>query len=98
MKRVTYHRFARIELFASSAYYGEQLLEYGERFISAVERAIEDARKQPLFGRPEAKGCRSWRVKRFPYWVMYRLEPEVFRVVAVADLRRKPGYWLGRVD
>ena len=42
MKRVTYHRFARIELFASSAYYGEQSPENGERFMSAVERAIED--------------------------------------------------------
>lgn len=98
MKRVTYHRFARIELFASSAYYGEQSPENGERFMSAVERAIEDATKQPLFGRPEEKGCRSWRVKRYPYRVMYRLEPEIFRVVAVADLRRMPGYWLGRVD
>lgn len=98
MKRVTYHRFARIELFASSAYYGEQSPENGERFMSAVERAIEDATKQPLFGRPEEKGCRSWRVKRYPYRVMYRLEPDIFRVVAVVDLRRMPGYWLGRVD
>ena len=32
------------------------------------------------------------------YLQMYRLEPEVFRVVAVADLRRMPGFWLGRVE
>lgn len=98
VKLVAYHRLAIVELFASSAYYGEEFPENGERFINAVEQAIEDARKQPLFGRPEGKGCRSWRVKKFPYRVMYRLEPERFRVMAVADLRRKPGYWLERAD
>ena len=98
MNRVAYQRLATVELFASSAYYDEQRPGYGELFISAVEQAIEDARKQPLFGRPEAKDCRSWRVKLFPYRVVYRLEPETFRIVAVADLRRMPGFWLGRID
>ncbi|MEQ2010468.1 MAG: type II toxin-antitoxin system RelE/ParE family toxin [Limisphaerales bacterium] len=98
MKALVYHRLAIVELFASSAYYGEEFPENGERFIGAVEQTIEDARKQPLFGRPEDKGCRSWRVKKYPYRVMYRLESERFRVMAVADLRRMPGYWLGRVD
>ncbi len=98
MKRVAYQRLATVELFDSSAYYDERRPGYGERFICAVEQAIEDARKQPLFGRPEAAGCRSWRVKRFPYRVVYRLEPDTLRIVAVADLRRLPGFWLGRID
>ncbi len=96
VKRVAYHRLATRELFASSAYYNERLPGLGDRFISAVERVIEEAQKQPLLGRPEAEGSRSWRVKRFPFRVMYRLEPDCFRIVAVADLRRRPEYWLGR--
>jgi hypothetical protein len=36
-------------------------------------------------------------VRRFPYGVIYRVREEVIWVVAIAHMRRRPGYWLDRV-
>ena len=35
-------------------------------------------------------------VPRFPYGVIYCLEADRMRVVAVANLYRRPGYWRAR--
>jgi hypothetical protein len=35
-------------------------------------------------------------VPRFPYRVVYRNRPDEIVVVAVAHLRRRPGYWKNR--
>jgi len=32
-------------------------------------------------------------VRRFPYSLLYRVDPDVIFVVAVAHVRRRPGYW-----
>ena len=32
-------------------------------------------------------------VPRFPYQVVYRLRPDEIVIVAVAHLKRRPGYW-----
>ena len=36
-------------------------------------------------------------VRRFPFGILYRIEPEEIVIVAVAHLRRKPGYWRERI-
>ncbi len=35
-------------------------------------------------------------VKRFPFQVAYRLMPDSIVIVAIAHLKRKPGYWNDR--
>ncbi len=35
-------------------------------------------------------------VRRFPFAILYRVEPERIVVVAVMHLRREPGYWRRR--
>ena len=46
---------------------------------------------------PRAAGRRSkhkYRVDRFPYGILYRVTgPHAVEVIAVFDLRRKPGSW-----
>ena len=35
-------------------------------------------------------------VGRFPYQVVYRLQPNEITIVAVAHMKRRPGYWTRR--
>jgi hypothetical protein len=35
-------------------------------------------------------------VARFPYQVVYRIRPGEIVIVAVAHLKRRPGYWKNR--
>lgn len=35
-------------------------------------------------------------LRRFPYYVLYKIESEVVLVVAIAHTSRKPGYWQDR--
>jgi len=33
-------------------------------------------------------------VRKFPFGILYRIEPEKIVIIAVAHLRRRPGYWI----
>jgi len=35
-------------------------------------------------------------VNRFPFGLIYRIKSGTIQIIAVADLRRRPGYWQDR--
>ncbi len=37
-------------------------------------------------------------LRRFPFGFLYAIEPERIVIVAVAHLKRRPGYWKDRVE
>lgn len=46
---------------------------------------------------PEIEEVRRARLERLPYWLVFTaLDAEIF-ILAVAHVRRDPGYWRGRV-
>ena len=49
--------------------------EVAERWYQAVLATIEDLKRHPHLGRERSdlrpKGIRSWRVKRFPRWLIF---------------------------
>ena len=42
------------------------------------------------------RGTRSFLLRRFPFALVYRIEPDVLRVIALAHQRRRPNYWRKR--
>ncbi len=34
---------------------------------------------------------------KFPYSIIYAIEPDHIRIIAVAHSKRKPGYWSARI-
>jgi hypothetical protein len=46
---------------------------------------------------PTGEDVRQARVHRFPYRLVFFVEGESVLVVAVAHLRRRPGYWRERL-
>ena len=47
-------------------------------------------------GTPGPDGTRILPVHRFPVSLVYRVQGDVVRVIAVAAQRRRPGFWRGR--
>lgn len=85
-------------MLAAAAYLNEQVAGLGDDFITAVERVVEIAENLPAIGAPLPVGLRRVLVQRFHYAVIYRPGATSIEVLAVAHLRRSPGYWRGRAE
>ena len=58
--------------------------------ISAIEQFPE---AWPLF----EHSTRRYLLRRYPFSVIYRIDPQRILVVAVAHAHRRPGYWTSRL-
>lgn len=68
----------------------------GGDFLDDIQHAIDSIRTQPEVGSPVAQGFRRTLVRRFPYSIIYVVEPGQIVVAAIAHQRRRPGFWQGR--
>jgi plasmid stabilization system protein ParE len=67
----------------------------GAELFDAVVESIESIERQPEIGTaiyPDPQ-TRRVLVVRFPYQVVYRLDQNEIVVVAIAHLKRRPGFW-----
>ena len=97
MKRVAYHRLAAAELIESARFYDQRRPGLGDEFLSAVEAVQDLIRAQPQLGRRGFLDTFSFRTRRFPFRIVYELQPNRIWIVAVAHLSRRPGYWARRL-
>ncbi len=94
---------ARQEFDAAADWYEERQVGLGLDFIDEMNAVIELALERPELGAPvpyadPALNLR-WRLApRFPYAVVYRVEPDALRVFAFAHLHREPGFWMKRLE
>jgi plasmid stabilization system protein ParE len=90
------------ELEAAAAWYEERLPGLGDAFVMAVDAALSRVADWPRSGSSiPAAGDLDLRrvpVARFPYNLPFLLLDDGVRVLAVAHDRRRPGYWMARVD
>lgn len=91
------HPEADEEFAAAIRYYSEISPELGVRFYREMERLLREVCEQPE---------RFWKfdppVRRhlsddFPYAVIFLEKPEHIWIVAVMHMKRRPGYWRGRL-
>ncbi|MBT9456634.1 MAG: type II toxin-antitoxin system RelE/ParE family toxin [Burkholderiaceae bacterium] len=61
-----------------------------------IDRALKTLARNPGLGTPGPQNTRLFPVRRFPISLVYRLQGNELRVIAVAAHRRRPGYWTGR--
>lgn len=94
---VGFHPLADRELTDASQFYETRAQGLGSRFLDAAERVVELLATHPELGTPLSTTIRSFPIPRFPYTVVYRLEPDRLFIAAVAHHRRRPNYWTGRV-
>jgi hypothetical protein len=90
------------ELADAAAWYRERRPGLELEFLAEIERLLPLIARAPasfagLLDLPAVPRIRRALLPRFPYAVIFmELENEI-RVLAVAHVKRRPGYWLSRV-
>jgi toxin ParE1/3/4 len=65
-------------------------------FLDDIQHAIDTVRTHPELSESVASGFRRILVRRFPFSIIYAVEPEGVVILAIAHQRRSPEYWKGR--
>ena len=84
---------ARADFDAAYDWYAERSTAAAVGFASEVDIAIGTIVAAPdRFVRTYA-GCRSCRLKRYPYCIVYHQIADVIHVVAIAHAKRRQKFW-----
>lgn len=89
---------AREEFLSAVQYYEDCKVGLGLRFRHIVESSIEKIIEKPFRYRVFHAPFRRRLLTKFPYAIIYTIEPDHLRIIAVAHTKRKPGYWLARSE
>ncbi len=97
MSLVVFDPEAKSEFLEAVRYYEDCQHGLGRRFRLVVESATENISKTPFLYRTLQAPFRRHLLQKFPYSIIYSIEPDHIRVIAVAHNKRKPGYWSDRI-
>jgi toxin ParE1/3/4 len=93
---VTIHPAAEGEYQTALAWYFERSPQAAERFEVAFDRALTSIRSNPTVFPLCDDRHRFVLLNRYPYCLVYRVDGESVRVIAVVHSKRRPDSWSGR--
>jgi len=94
--RVTFNELAERELNDAAQYYEHEQPGLGAAFIAEVRRCTVALAEHPESGPIVLGAIRRRLCQRFPYGLLYTVAGSELRILAVMNLKRRPGYWVGR--
>lgn len=80
-------------------YYQTQRPGLGGELVDEFRHGVERILEFPNAWQPLDDTYRRYRLRRFPYGIIYRVEPNTARavIIAIMHLSQKPGSWRHRV-
>ena len=96
MKRVSFHELAERELNDAALYYEQERTGLGVKFLDEVERVISSIIRNPNAGKLVRGRVRRRIFHKFPYGILYSVNADGIRILAIMNLKRRPLYWVGR--
>ena len=94
--RYVFHPEALAEYAEAVQYYAQQRTEVAQAFINAVEDAVYRVREAPTRYTTIDEDVRRCMTHRFPYGILYIIEPDYILILAVMHCSREPRYWKNR--
>lgn len=96
--KVQYHPEALSEIQKVLQHYSKEDLELAVSFLDLLDSVIRRIERHPELYRMFEELYRKCHLKRFPYSVVYWVDPETdsILIVAVAHDSRQPNYWRDR--
>lgn len=94
--KIFFHPDAALEFKEAIVHYSEIDSALGVDFEAKVEEAVVTAMAFPNAWREIATGIRRCLLRRFPYGIVYRYDDDVFYILAIMHLHKKPNYWKDR--
>jgi plasmid stabilization system protein ParE len=98
--KVRFRPEAAAELLHARDWYASRETGLGDEFAAAVDATVNRVVAHPRAFRalPRVPGVRRAQLRRFPFVLLFRvLASETIEVIAVAHMRRRPGYWQRRL-
>src|SRR3989442_1346567 len=95
-KSVSTHELAEFELNDAADYYESKEPGLGPTFIRTVQQAVRQITQYPESAPIIRANARRKVVTGFPYNIIYTMEADRIRILAIAPQRRRPLYWRGR--
>ena len=92
-----FHPGAEIDLLDGFEWYADRNPEAARDFRGAVQTARRVISQAPEVWPPYTNGTQKYRLRRFPYKIIYRCTEERIQIIAVAHDKRRPNYWVDRV-
>jgi toxin ParE2 len=84
---------ADVELAHAVAYYDRLSAGLGAEFVAEVSDGLGRIEEYPEAWQLLGPRVRRYRLRRFPYGLVYRVLESEIVVLAVMHLHRKPDYW-----
>ena len=94
--KFTIHPEAKIEIVYHADYYEDKQPGLGEEFIEEIYATIQRILEFPQAWQKISKTTRRCLTSRFPFGVIYSIEPDRIRILSVMLLNREPYYWKDR--
>lgn len=94
--RFEFHPLALAEYKDATRYYAGCQSGLEQRFMAAVERAIELIVEAPERWPILEADVRRCLTRVFPYVILYTVETDHVLIIAVMHSHREPGYWRDR--
>jgi toxin ParE1/3/4 len=94
--RYVFHPEALAEYAEAVQYYAVQRSEIAQVFINAIEDAVYRIRESPTRYSTVEGEVRRCMTRKFPYGLLYSIEPDYILILAVMHCSREPGYWKKR--
>ena len=95
--RFRFHPEAAAEFDKAVEYYEQRQSGLGLELAAEVYAAIARIIRYPAAWSPMSKNTRRCLINRFPYGVIYQVKTNDLRIIAIANLHRRPGYWKERM-
>ena len=92
------HPDAEIDAINGYQWYADRNPSAADSFRSAIKTGGRIIARDPFVWPEHKYGSRKYKLKQFPYKIIYIVEDDQIQVVAIAHDRRRPGYWLKRLD
>jgi len=96
MTSVIFDPDAKEEFLEAIQYYESCQSGLGRRFCFSIEDSIKKISVTPFMYRILHAPFRRLLLLKFPYSIIYTIEPDHIRIIAVAHNKRKPAYWMKR--
>ena len=92
-----FHPHADADLDEAIRYYEECQLGLGLDLAEEVYSAIRRASEYPEACSTMSKSTSRCLVNRFPCGAIFQIKSGMLRIIAIANLHRRPNYWKNRV-
>ena len=94
MNKVVFHPKAIQELSHTVSHYYDIDKSLSLRFIDSIENGIKFIQENQLSCPIMIDDFRKYKIRKFPYGIIYKVKGKTISIIALMHLHRKPFYWL----